>query len=110
MNPGQKIKAPAIVRHKYKGEWEYAIVHKNFSFSPFGRFPPRGIKWVYQCTLNNTVQRIHVITEADYKAEEYSATKPKDFWWNNIDKMGPLFDKEEHRAAIEAHTQEPPTP
>jgi len=83
MKRGDAIKGPACIRRRYKGEWEYALLHANGTFSPFGNTAPSRVKWVYQVTWKDTLQRIHTLSGDDNHWPKPYGVDPeeKDCWW-----------------------------
>ena len=109
MKKGDQITGPAFVRHKYKGEWEYALLHQNLTFSPFGKSPPRGTKWVWQRTWKNTLQKIHVVTPEDLESLGQGYVPEWDCWWNNLGKLGDATTtKHDYPIAFNAHAGSQP--
>lgn len=76
MKKGQIIKGPAIIRRLYRGDWEYALLLPNGEFMPFGGHPPTSIKWVYQVTWKDKLQRVHTMHPDEFKGYDESIC-----WW-----------------------------
>lgn len=52
------LKGPAIIRRRYKGDWEYARLLADDTYEPMGSFAPSKLEYAYQCTWENKVQKI----------------------------------------------------
>jgi hypothetical protein len=81
MKVGDTIKGPAFIRRRYKGEWEYAFLYSDGSFSPFGKTPPSAVLWVYQVTWKDKLQKIHRITADDRAFGFCPEAGEKNCWW-----------------------------
>jgi len=81
MKKGDTIKGPAIIRRTYHEEWEYALLLPNGQFMPFGKHAPSAVKWVYQVTWKDTLQKIVTLKSEDNQWPNYTRMPEKDCWW-----------------------------
>lgn len=77
VKPGQMIWGPAIVRRRYMRGWEYSLLYENGTYTPFGALCPRSVKWVYQITWTDIVQKLVRVQSDQYVSAE---SEPL-CWW-----------------------------
>lgn len=106
MKKGTVIKGPAIIRRRYKGGWEYALLHGDGKFSPFGHTPPSVVKWCYQLTWKDTLQKIHTITPEDRERGWLPLPSESECWW--VAHADAPWNPE-CKPTLQAHSGNPPT-